>query len=377
MSRTICLSAKTLHYPEGGGHLWVYLNWALGLRANGCRVIWLEAVTSPRSVEKMRETVATLKRNLAPHGLADAVALCSWTGEPLPDGVTEGCLELEAVFDADLLLNVAYGLPREIVARFRRTALLDIDPGLLQVWLSRGQVRIAPHDVYFSIGETVGRPDALFPDCGLPWHYTPPCVFLDAWPVTPADPDAPFTTVTHWQAGEWMEDAGEVYANDKRAGFLPYLDLPGRTDQPLELALCLDPEHRGEWEMLRQKGWRTRHAWDVSSTPDDYRGYLQRSLGEFSCVKPSCVKLANAWISDRTLCYLASGRPAVVQHTGPSRLLPDAEGLLRFRDAAEAVAHLDRVARDYASQSRAARELAEQQFDARAVTRSLLDRALP
>ena len=44
MSLTVCLAANTLSYPEGGGHLWVYLNWALGLRALGCRVIWLETV---------------------------------------------------------------------------------------------------------------------------------------------------------------------------------------------------------------------------------------------------------------------------------------------------------------------------------------------
>jgi hypothetical protein len=377
VSRVVCLSAKTLHYPEGGGHLWVYLNWALGLQVNGCQVIWLEAARPPRSVENLRATVETLKRNLEPYGLANSVALCSWTGAPLPAEATEGCVDLAGIYEVDLLLNIAYGIPAEIVGRFRRTALLDIDPGLLQVWLSKGQVQIAAHDAYFSIGETVGRADALFPDCGLPWDYTPPCVALDVWPVTPVNPDAPFTTVTHWQAGEWLEEAGEVYSNDKKAGFLPFLDLPQQTHHPLELALCFDPEQRSEWEMLQQHGWSTRHAWDVSRTPEDYRRYLQQSLGEFSCVKPSCIKLMNAWISDRTICYLASGRPAVVQHTGPSRFLPDREGLFRFRDAVEAIQCLDRVAQDYENQSRVARDLAEQYFDARVVARRLLERALP
>ncbi len=376
MSRTVCLSAKTLHYPEGGGHLWVYLNWALGLRANGCEVIWLEAVPQPRSVEKLRATLATLKRNLEPFGLADSVALCSWSGDSLPAEASAGCVDLDAIREADLLLNIAYGIPAEITDMARRRALLDIDPGLLQLWLHKGQVRIAPHDVYFSIGETVGRSTARFPDCGLEWNYTPPCVALDAWPVTAVDRDAPFTTVTHWQAGEWMEEAGEIYANDKKSGFLPFLDLPRQTQQSLEIALCLDPEERSEWELLQRHGWCTRHAWEVSGTPQAYRSYLQESLGEFSCVKPSCIKLENAWISDRTICYLASGRPAVVQHTGPSRFLPEREGLLRFRDAAEAVECLELVAANYDEQSRAARELAERHFDARIVTRRLLERAL-
>jgi hypothetical protein len=35
------MTPLTLGYPEGAGHLWVYLNWALSLHALGCRVIWL------------------------------------------------------------------------------------------------------------------------------------------------------------------------------------------------------------------------------------------------------------------------------------------------------------------------------------------------
>jgi hypothetical protein len=67
---------------------------------------------------------------------------------------------------------------------------------------------------------------------------------------------------------------------------------------------------------MEPRGWRLREAWDVSSTPEKYRAYVQRSRGEFSCAKPAYVTLETAWVSDRTLCYLASGRPAVVQHTG-------------------------------------------------------------
>jgi hypothetical protein len=122
--------------------------------------------------------------------------------------------------------------------------------------------------------------------------------------------------------GEGMIDGAGAYSNDKRTGFLPYLDLPKLAAAPLELALCLAPEEHDERAMLLGHGWRLCDAWGVASTPWDYQRYVQRSRGEFSCVKPSCVRLQNAWISDRTLCYLASGRPAVVEHTGPSRFLP-------------------------------------------------------
>lgn len=375
-STTVCLAAKTLHYQRGGGHLWVYLNWALGLKANGCQVTWLEAVMPDMNADDLGANVETLRRFLEPYGLADSVALCSWTDEPLPDAVSQGSIDLGTASDASLLLNVAYGLPPEVVARFGRSALLDIDPGLLQTWMASGQVRVAPHDLYFTTGETVGRPGALFPDCGLEWTHLPPCVSLEHWPTRRAQEDAPFTTVTHWHADEWVEDGGEVYLNDKRTGFLSCLDLPALTGQPLELALCLAPEDVKEWAMLRARGWTVRHAWDVSSDPWSYQRYVQRSRGEFSCVKPSCVRLQNAWVSDRTLCYLASGKPAVVQHTGPSRLLPDSGGLFRFRDVNEAAHHLEIITSDYARQCRLARELAETHFDARHVAAKLLDRAL-
>ncbi len=119
-----------------------------------------------------------------------------------------------------------------------------------------------------------------------------------------------------------------------------------------------------------------RHSHDVSSTPWEYQDYIQYSLGEFSCVKPSCIRLQNAWVSDRTLCYLASGKPAVVEHTGPSRFLPDAAGLFRFRDVGEAVRCLETAAADYEGQCRLARALAEEYFDAPKVVGSVLERAL-
>ena len=109
---------------------------------------------------------------------------------------------------------------------------------------------------------------------------------------------------------------------------------------------------------------------------EDYRTYIQRSRAELSCAKPSCALLANAWISDRTICYLASAKPAVVEHTGPSRFLPEAKGLLRFRDIGEAAAAIEAVEADYDRHSRLARELAEEHFDGEKVLRRVLELAL-
>jgi hypothetical protein len=376
VSTTVCLSAKTIFYTRSGGHLWVYLNWALGLRALGCRVIWMETVFPDFPAHEVRPYVDLLKSRLERYGLAECVALCSYTDEPLPREIVGECLDVEAAAEADLLLDLEYLIAPKLVGRFRRSALVDIDPGLMQVWMSKGWIELARHDVYFTTGETVGQPGSRIPDAGLRWHYTPPCVALEWWPQCRAGEGASFTTVSHWFEDEWVEDAGEYYQNDKRTGFMPFLGLPQHTSQPLELALCLSPREKDEQAALEDRGWRVRHSYDVASTAWEYQSYIQNSLGEFSCVKPSCINLQNAWVSDRTICYLASGKPAVVEHTGPSRFLPDAAGLFRFRDMGEAVRCLETVAADYDRQCRLARALAEEYFDARKVVGSVLERAL-
>jgi len=311
---------------------------------------------------------------LRPYGLADSIALFSLNDGGVPRAVAGDALDLEAAAEADLLLNLWHSLPAAVVRRFRRTAFVDTDPGLLQVWMARGDVRVAPHDIFFTIGETVGTPAARFPDCGLRWHYTRPPVFLPEWPPVRVAASAPYTTVTHWW-GSTFEYEGRTINEEKHVSFVEYQDLPSRTPVRLELAICL-AEHYDEWRArLEPLGWKIREAWDVSATPDQYRAYIRQSRGEFSCVKPSCMALANAWISDRTLCYLASGKPAVVQHTGASRFLPDAEGLFRFRDMDDAVAAFSAIESDYERHSRLARELAEE-FDARHVVGRVLERAL-
>jgi hypothetical protein len=380
VSPKVCILANTIGYPEGGGHAWAYLNWALGLRDAGCEVVWLESLKPETPPEEARAKAEALKSRLTRYGLGEALAL--WVGDESGEGTVEGYPRvdgfpgLEVAETADLLLNFRYALHDSMLRRFRRTALVDIDPGLLQVWLSRSEIQVRAHDRYFTIGETVGQPGTLIPDVGLEWHHTPPPVSLGAWPVHEAPADAAFTTVSHWYAQEWMMGAdGAWYSNDKRSGYLPFLDLPRLTKQPLELALCLG-DIGLERDELRGRGWRIRDSIEVTSTPWDYQAYIQGSRGEFSCVKPSCVKLQNAWISDRTICYLASGKPAIVQDTGPSRILPSRAGLLRFHTPEDAALCLEEAATDYARHSREARALAEAVFDARKVATGVLDVAL-
>ena len=345
----------------------------------------MEVADPAKPASRVARLANMLRQRLAPFGFGERLALCSLRDQPLSTEITDGFLTLDDGPDADLLLNFYYLGEKRTLKHFARTALLDIDPGLLQIWISEGQIKLASHDRYFTIGEIEGRREPWFTFGGIEWQYTPPCVALDAWPITSAPPDAPFTTVSTWASEyEYVQHGDALYCNDKRSGFAPFLDLPQLTKQPLLLAICqaadanlrLEQDELEEKQSLQRRGWRIEHAHAVASTPADYQRFIQRSRGEFSCAKPSCVRLQTAWLSDRTLCYLASGKPAIVQHTGASRFLPDTCGIFRFRDLPEAARYLDIVAADYDRQCRQARSLAEEYFDARKVAARLLERAL-
>src|SRR5436309_15797443 len=96
----------------------------------------------------------------------------------------------------------------------------------------------------------------------------------------------------HRLVGRMEDFRGENYANRKRDGFFPFLDLPRRATVPLELAISYGEP---DLAMLREGCWRVSDALIVAATPWDYQRYIQASGGEFSCVKPYCSRFQNAW----------------------------------------------------------------------------------
>ncbi len=380
----VCLS--TTHFiwnTSLGGHAWVFLNWALSLQAAGASLILYDKVRKKCDPEYIIAHLKALHTRLEELGLKADITLLE---TPEQAEILNACrTELEtltiplerAAEEADLFVNFRYGVPQQVIDKFKCTALVDIDPGLLQMWISGGHVAPAAHDLYFSIGETVGQPNARFSDCGLDWIHTQPPVYLPAWPVCDSSADAPFTTVTNWW-GEYELIDGKNVNNEKRTHFIAMIDLPSLTQAKLELAIFHESDVGSDLPLLESHGWQTRPSSEISSTAEQYRRYIQSSRGEFSCAKESCMVFQNAWVSDRTLCYLASGKPAVVQDTGPSRILPQAEGILRFDTITEAASHLNSLRSEstYREHSEAARSLVEEHFDGVAVMRRLLDRAL-
>jgi glycosyltransferase involved in cell wall biosynthesis len=380
---TVVISpARVAKHPDRGGHVWVFLQYVQGLRELGCEVFWLEHLKPSGDPELDARRAGLLGERLEAYGLGDRVILYSSHGWSGGNGGQDRYFGLERehaedVFaETDLLLNFYQRMHPALLSRFRKTALLDIDPGLLQFWISTNQMSMAEHDLYFTTGETVATDSAAFPDCGLTWIYTPPAVSLQLWPFVHDPSAAVFTTVSSWHAKEWVKEGDTYYDNNKRASFLEFIELPGEATQPLELALFLDDGEDDDRRLLERHGWRIRHARDVAGTPEDYRSYLQRSRGEFSCAKPSCMRFRNAWVSDRSLCYLASGKPVVVQDTGPSSFLPDGEGMFRFKTLAGATRALEAINADYERHSHLARRLVEEHFDAKAVAARILELTL-
>jgi hypothetical protein len=381
---TVVLSpCNVANFPEGGGHFWVYMQYAQGLRRLGCDVYWLEQFRPPRDPGQEERLLSSFFERMQRFGLEGKTLLYAAErgsqGSP-PSFRYVGCgwPDVERVLgQADVLLNFHYAMDPRLLGCARRTALIDIDPGLLQFWMSTGQLAVPPHDCYLTTGETVGTPSARFSDCGLHWHRIRPPVCLDLWPYS-FDPRAEaFSTVSSWSTADWLKvtENGKTVLreNTKRVAFLQYAELPRRTSQPLELALFTDERDAADLARLTQNGWRVRHSGEVAGSPDAYRAYIQGSRGEFSCAKASCMEFQNAWVSDRTVCYLASGKPVVVQNTGPSACLVNGEGMFRFSSVDEAAAALEAINSDYERHCRAARDLAETHFDSRRVLENVLN----
>src|SRR3989442_355577 len=377
---------KVANFPDGGGHFWVYMQYAQGLRRLGCEVYWLEQFRPPPDPAQEATLLSRFFERMRRFGLEGKALLYSANRGRAegPESFRFVCCEsseVEGVLRrADLLLNFHYAIHPGLLARARRTALIDIDPGLLQFWMSTGQLAVPAHDCYMTTGETVGTPAARFSDCGLRWQRIRPPVCLELWPFT-YDPQAEaFTTVSSWSTTDWLKGTENgktvLRENTKRVAFLPDAELPRHTSQPLELALYTDDRDAQDLARLVQNGWRVRHSAQVAASPQAYRSYIQRSRGEFSCAKTAYIEFLNPWVSDRTVCYLASGKPVVVQDTGPSSYLPNGEGMFRFTTQEQAARAFDAINADYERHCRAARRLAETHFDARLVLTKILNETL-
>ena len=366
-------------YPTGGGILWIPVHYVLGMRELGHDAYWLEVLWTHGDPALDRQLIDRFWRNVDELGIRDHVVL-AYFAEGNPDD-PRGRPELQGMSETEfgarardaVLLNMANGIPPMLRDDFGRTVLFDIDPGAFQLWAREWDMGLTSHDVCLTIGMNLGAADSPVPLDGVAWRQVWPLVHLPSWPVQPPPgPEARYTTVTQWWNDHYAFLDGDVYDCNKRSGFMPLVTLPERAGLELELAANLHPGETADRTLLASHGWRLVEPDEVAGTGLAFQRYVQASRGECSATKPAYVKSRAGWISDRTVCYLASGRPCIVEDTGAAPHLPESAGLRFFTTLDEAAEALRVVEADYAAASRAARVLAEEVFSGRVVLPQLL-----
>jgi hypothetical protein len=379
---TIVVAGALANKYRHGGEAWVRLNWILGFKQLGCKVYFLEEIKQATCQDAAGAScafadsvnLAYFKEITRQFGLAENASLIYEGGQQI-HGLTRGELE-ELAASADLLVNISGHLTWEpIFRRFRRKAFIDIDPGFTQIWHAEGisGARLAGHDGYFTIGENIGTPACSIPTCGISWKRVRPPVFLPEWPRAGVRVDGGFNTIASWRG-----PYGPVQYQGKTFGlkvheFRKLFGLPERSRQLFEIALNIHPADSQDLQALLRHGWRITDPHQAAGDPVRFRRYVQGSGAEFSPAQGIYVDTESGWFSDRTVCYLASGKPALVQDTGFGRNYLVGEGLLAFRTLEEAVAGAEAIVRDYEKHCRAARKLAETFFDSDKVLSRFLE----
>ena len=377
----IIITGLVGQYPFGGV-IWDYLQYLLGFRSLGHQVLYLED-SGAWPYDPVAGTI-TNDCSFALQSLhkifTDFDLAKSWVYRNGADGKFHGAGEKVArewLRHGDLLVNVSSaGWLRDYDLRVGHRMFIDGDPMFCQIGLLDGSNplyagRLRDHDSHFTFGLSVGQPDCPVPVDGITWRPTVQPVAIDQWPVTPVSADAPWTTVMNWASYKPKVWEGRTYGQ-KNLEFNRFRDLPSKTSIPLRLAMGLGVDGQRPAQELRQLGWDLVEPREVVPDHRAYRSFLTNSRGEWSVAKHGYVEGRTGWFSCRTACYLAAGRPAVVQETGWSRHLPSNRGVLPFKTLEEAVEGLAKVTRNYAEHSKAAREIALEFFDAKKVCQELL-----
>jgi len=362
-----------IRYPFAGV-VWQLLHHLIGFRALGLEVFYIEdhgayvydamGQTPTADSSKNLKLVGSL---LDRFGFAGRWAFLDPVTHDYVGMPKDKCLKLIRESDAVINLCGASALREEHLAS-PMMVYLETDPGVLQIKIERhdpmGLLNASGHKLFFTYATNIGKEDCPIPLAGLTWHPTRPPVLLDEWHpgVGPLSPSA-FTTVGTWRnKGNDIEIGGSTYYWSKHVNFAGVLNVARRAGQSIELATDLDSGP--DYDRAVAGGFTFRPVVPMSLDIDDYRNYISSSRGEFTVSKDLYVRTRSGWFSDRTVCYLAAGRPVITQFTGFEKYIPSGIGLLGFDDADSAVNAIRKVNSDYLRHAKAAREIACEYFDA-------------
>lgn len=386
---TIIVAGSLAQRPGHGGHAWVFLQYLLGFRRLGWDVLFLDELPPEACVDEAGQpcpfgrswNLRYFLDVMAAFGLDASFSLAcgdETAGLPRPQ-------VLERVRRSAFLLNVmGFLADPEVRAAAPRRVFLDIDPGFGQMWRALGLADVfAGHDDFVTIGRNVGRPGCDVPTCGLAWVTTPQPIVLEHWPVDPpagrgrqggdGNGGGAFTSVVSWRG-----PFGPIDYNGRTYGlrvheFRKFVALPRVTGRRFELAIDIDASADArDVALLDENGWVRVDPRAVAGTPDAYRRHVAASRAELMVAKNLYVDTRGGWFSDRSICYLATGRPVLAQDTGLSGHYPTGQGLLTFATLDEAAAGVAAIDADYLRHCRFARQVAEACFDSDEVLGRLL-----
>jgi hypothetical protein len=347
----------------------------LGLTQLGVECVWVDRLsavdplTHPHTLDYL---VERFDRTARQFGFQDRYCIVYNKGERY-FGLSESSFH-NLVESASLLVNISGHLPPDSpLMRVPRRAYIDVDPGFTHIWATQMDMGLSRHNFFFTIGQNVGTERFKIPLNGVTWHAMLPPVCLEHWPVRSDAACTRIGTVGDWRGSQHAIHEGEYYGG-KRREYIELLHLPKASGVSPELALCIGTEDWEDIGLLHASRWKVLDPFLYAGDPQSYRSFIQHSRAEFSVAKSGYVKSNSGWISDRTGCYLASGKPVLVQSTGCEWKFPDQRGLVTFRTLDEAVGGLKAIEGDYAVHCAAARRLAEQHFDSAKVLSNLLSK---
>jgi hypothetical protein len=374
MPDTVIVAGSVAQRPSAGGHTWVFLQYLLGFRGLGWNVLLVDRLEPDMCFDaggercSLEESVnfKYFQEVVSRFGLDDSYALLFNRGTKCIGTTRERLREVAS--RSALLLNInGFVDDEDVLGRAPVTAFLDIDPGFGQMWRELGlHDPFTGHDYYVTIGENIGRPDCEIPTGGIDWVTTPQPVVLDQWPYQQPN-DGAFTSVVSWRG-----PAAPVVYRNKTYGlrvheFRKFVSLPSLVSANFEVALDIHPADKADADLLRSNGWSLVDPLSVAADPWTYQSYVRQSRAEVMIAKNMYVESRSGWFSDRSICYLASGKPVLAQDTGFGDRYASDEGIVAFSDLDGAVAGADLISGDYPRHSRAAREIAEEHFDSKKV----------
>ena len=370
------------------GVIWQHVHYIIGLQQLGHDVYYVEDSArlpyNPETFEVNNEfdyAARILDRLSREFEFKNCWGFCA---RYLPGNPTAGLLlkKIRQLYrDADAILNICGTQEfNDDLLKSDRILYVESDPGVEQIKVDK-RVRstidyLGRHRALFTFGENVGTKKFPVPTHGFKWLPTRQPIVTDLWKINRSPARAAvFTSVANWSTSGLKDITwrGEKYLWSKSLEFIRFVAAPKRSGETFELATEIK-DKRTRDKFLRD-GWRFRSPHDLSVDYRLYRDYIQRSKGEFTVAKDQYVRLNTGWFSDRSACYLAAGRPVIVQETGFSDNYGGRGGLFAFSSLAEVVAAVKAINADYRKHSRAARALARDVFEAKTVLKSLLDRA--